>query len=63
MDAIFRGSLTELEAARLLAVSAQLLGTGKSLELAQKELGKSTTAGAKSSRSTISPTPTRQGNL
>jgi DNA processing protein len=43
--AIFRASLTELEAAGLLAVSAQSLGTGKSLELAQEELGKARAAG------------------
>jgi DNA processing protein len=43
--AIFRASLTELEATGLLAVSAQSLGTGKSLELAQEELGKANAAG------------------
>lgn len=43
--AIFRASLTELEATGLLAVSAQSLGTGKSLELAQEELGKARAAG------------------
>jgi DNA processing protein len=43
--AIFRASLTELEATGLLAVSAQSLGTGKSLELAQEELGKTNAAG------------------
>ena len=35
--AIFRASLTELEAAGLLATSAQSIGTGKSMELAQEE--------------------------
>ena len=45
--AIFRASLTELEATGLLAVSAQALGTGKSLELAQEELEKARAAGAK----------------
>lgn len=44
--AIFRASLTELEATGLLAVSAQSIGTGKSLELAQEELEKSKAAGA-----------------
>ncbi|HTC77986.1 MAG TPA: DNA-processing protein DprA, partial [Terriglobales bacterium] len=43
--AIFRASLTELEATGLLAVSAQSLGTGKSLELAQEELAKTSAAG------------------
>jgi len=43
--ALFRASLTELEATGLLAVSAQSLGTGKSLELAQEELGKANAAG------------------
>jgi DNA processing protein len=38
--ALFRASLTELEATGLLAVSAQSLGTGKSLELAQEESAK-----------------------
>jgi DNA processing protein len=44
--AIFRASLTELEATGLLAVSAQSIGTGKSLELAQEELEKAKAAGA-----------------
>jgi hypothetical protein len=35
-------SLTELEATGLMPVSAQALGSGKSLELAQEELGKAT---------------------
>lgn len=43
--AVFRASLTELEATGLLAVSAQSLGTGKSLELAQEELAKAGAAG------------------
>ena len=38
--AVFRASLTELEATGLLAVSAQSIGTGKSLEMAQEELAK-----------------------
>jgi DNA processing protein len=44
--AIFRASLTELEATGLLAVSAQSIGTGKSIELAQEELERSKAAGA-----------------
>jgi DNA processing protein len=47
IEAVFRASLTELEATGLLAVSAQSLGTGKSLELAQEELAKATTAGVR----------------
>ena len=43
--ATFRASLTELEATGLMAVSAQALGTGKSLEVAQEELGKAPAAG------------------
>jgi DNA processing protein len=43
--AVFHASLTELEATGLLAVSAQALGTGKSIELAQEELAKAATAG------------------
>jgi DNA processing protein len=45
VPAVFRASLTELEAKGLLAVSAQSLGTGKSLELAQEELAKTASAG------------------
>ena len=44
--ALFRASLTELEATGLLAVSAQSVGTGKSLELAQEELARAASAGA-----------------
>ena len=40
VQALFRASLTELEAAGLRAVSAQSLGTGRSMELAQDELAK-----------------------
>jgi DNA processing protein len=43
--AVFRASLTELEATGLLAVTAQALGTGKSLELAQEEIARTMTAG------------------
>jgi DNA processing protein len=42
---IFQASLTELEASGLLAVSAQSIGTGKSLEFAQEELAKCGAAG------------------
>ena len=47
VQALFRASLTELEAAGLRAVSAQSLGTGRSLELAQDELGKAAAADAR----------------
>jgi DNA processing protein len=46
VQALFRASLTELEASGLRAVSAQSLGTGRSMELAQDELGKAAAAGA-----------------
>ena len=46
VQAVFRASLTELEAAGLRAVSAQSLGTGRSMELAQDEMGKVASAGA-----------------
>jgi DNA processing protein len=46
VQALFRASLTELEAAGLRAVSAQSLGTGRSMELAQDELGKAASADA-----------------
>jgi DNA processing protein len=45
VEALFRASLTELEAAGLRAVSAQSLGTGRSMELAQDELAKASSAG------------------
>lgn len=45
--AVFRATLTELEATGLLAVSAQALGTGKSLELAQEEIARATAAGVR----------------
>jgi DNA processing protein len=44
---IFRASLTELESVGLHSVSAQSLGTGRSLELAQDELGRITAAGVR----------------
>jgi DNA processing protein len=46
VQALFRASLTELEGAGLRAVSAQSLGTGRSMELAQDELGKTAAADA-----------------
>jgi DNA processing protein len=46
IEGVFRASLTELEAAGIQAVSAQSLGTGKSLELAQEEITKAKTAAA-----------------
>jgi DNA processing protein len=45
VQAVFRASLTELEAAGIRAISAQSLGTGRSMELAQDELGKAAAAG------------------
>lgn len=42
---IFKASLTELEAAGIQTVSAQSLGTGQSMELAQDELGRVAAAG------------------
>jgi len=54
--AVFRASLTELEATGLLAVSAQALGTGKSLELAQEEIARTMAAGVRLARSTALPT-------
>jgi DNA processing protein len=46
IEGVFRASLTELEATGIQAVSAQSLGTGKSLELAQEEITKARTAAA-----------------
>jgi DNA processing protein len=43
--AVFRASLSELEAATIQAVSAQSLATGKSAELAREELAHSADAG------------------
>jgi DNA processing protein len=45
IDALFNASLTELEAAGLPAVSAQSLGTGRSMELANDETAKAAAAG------------------
>jgi DNA processing protein len=41
---VFEATLTELEAAEIQAVSAQALGTGHSLELAQEEMNKAISA-------------------
>ncbi len=46
-EAIFRASLTELEATGIQAASAQSLGTGKSMELAREESVRAAAAGAK----------------
>jgi DNA processing protein len=46
IEALFKASLTELEAAGLRAVSAQALGTSRSRELAQDELARAAAAGA-----------------
>jgi len=45
VQAIFQASLTELEAAGLQAISAQSLGTGHSLELANDEMARAAAAG------------------
>jgi DNA processing protein len=45
-EAIFRASLTELEATGIQAISAQALATGKSIELAQQEIARATAANA-----------------
>ena len=42
---VFRASLTELEATGIQTISAQSLGTGRSLELAQEELARAVAAG------------------
>jgi DNA processing protein len=47
VEGVFRASLTELEAAGLPAEAAQSLATGRSIELAQDELGKAASAGIK----------------
>ncbi len=44
-EAVFRASLTELEATGIHAVSAQSLATGKSAELAREEIAKAAAAG------------------
>ena len=45
VEGVFRASLTELEAAGLPAGAAQSLANGRSIELAQDELGKAASAG------------------
>jgi DNA processing protein len=45
-EAVFRASLTELEATGIQAVSAQALATGKSIELAQQEMARAAAASA-----------------
>jgi len=47
VDTVFRASLTELEAVGIPSVSAQSLGTGRSLEFAQDELARAAAAGVK----------------
>ncbi len=47
IDAVFQASLTELEATGVRAASAQPLGTGRSLELAQDELARAAAAQVK----------------
>jgi DNA processing protein len=42
---VFKASLTELEAAGIQAVSAQSLGTGRSMELSHDEIGRADAAG------------------
>jgi len=44
-EAVFRASLTELEATGIQVVSAQSLATGKSQELAREEIAQAATAG------------------
>jgi DNA processing protein len=43
-EAVFRASLTELEATGIQAVSAQSLATGKSAELAREEIAQAAAA-------------------
>jgi len=45
-EAVFRASLTELEATGIQAVSAQSLATGKSAELAREEMARASAEGA-----------------
>ena len=55
--AIFRASLTELEATGLLAISAQSLGTGKSSNWPRRKRAKPVLPECRSSRSTIPTIP------
>jgi hypothetical protein len=43
---VFKATLTELEATGIQTVSAQSLGTGRSMELADQELGRTAKAGS-----------------
>ncbi|HSS97966.1 MAG TPA: hypothetical protein VLK33_13090, partial [Terriglobales bacterium] len=45
IEAVFRATLTELEATGIPSVSAQSLGTGRSLELAHEEQIKASASG------------------
>jgi DNA processing protein len=45
VEAVFRASLTELEATGIQAASAQSLSTGRSMELAHDEMGRAASAG------------------
>ncbi len=45
IDAVFAASLTDLEATGLQAVSAQALGTGRSIEMAHDEIGRAAAQG------------------
>ena len=45
VDRVFSASLTELEAAGLPVQSAQALGTGRSVELANEEIARASAAG------------------
>jgi len=57
IEAVFRASLTELEATGIQVVSAQALASGQSLELAQEELVRASAAAHTSFRSTVPPIP------
>jgi DNA processing protein len=46
-ERVFHASLTELEASGILAISAQSMATGKSLELAEQECARAGEAGAR----------------
>jgi DNA processing protein len=47
VQAIFRATLTELEATGIQAISAQALGTGRSMELANDELARAVSIGSR----------------
>src|SRR5579871_5756022 len=46
VERLFQASLTELEAANIPAASAQAIATGRSLIMAEEELGRASAAGA-----------------